>query len=228
MQCVILAAGKGTRMRPLTDELPKPLITVCGKTILDHIVEALPSEITELILVVGYRAQQIKDHCGAEFHGRTVRYAEQGNFAGGTGAALSCAREFLTGSFMVLNGDDIHGSEALSEAVQTQPAILSVHSKTPELFGVLEQNIDGTLKAILEKPKEPTSDLVNTGGFVADVTLFDYVVSVSASGELYATDMLTAYAADHPVKIIEQNQWLPIGCPEHIAAAEAVLCPKQD
>ena len=91
MQCVILAAGKGTRMRPLTEHTPKPLIKVCGKPILQHIVEALPAEIDELILVVGYLEEQIRTFCGAEFCGRKVKYVTQGNSAGGTGDALRCA-----------------------------------------------------------------------------------------------------------------------------------------
>jgi NDP-sugar pyrophosphorylase family protein len=72
MQCVILAAGKGTRLRPLTDNLPKPLVKVAGKTLLDHIVSSLPSAVDELIIVTGYLEEQIKAHCGTEFYGRKV------------------------------------------------------------------------------------------------------------------------------------------------------------
>ncbi|MCA9360313.1 NTP transferase domain-containing protein [Candidatus Nomurabacteria bacterium] len=223
MQCVILAAGKGTRMLPLTKTIPKPLIKVCGKPILDHIVEALPANITELVIVTNYLEEQIRAHCGEEFYGRKVTYVHQDNPAGGTGNALLCTKNLLTGKFIVLNGDDIHGAEALVEAVQEPYSILAVYSETPELFGVLEKNEDGTLKAIVEKPKEPTSNLVNTGGFVTDLALFENDVAVSDAGELYATDMLTQCASFKKVKIIEQKKWLPIGYPEDIKKAEYIL-----
>ncbi len=64
MQCVILAAGKGTRLRPLTDNTPKPLVPVAGKPLIDHTIDALPSAIDELILVVGYLGDQLRAHFG--------------------------------------------------------------------------------------------------------------------------------------------------------------------
>jgi len=77
MQCVILAAGKGTRLRPLTENCPKPLVEVGGKTLLDHIVGALPSSVDELIIVTGYLGEMIEAYCGTEFHGRKVTYVTQ-------------------------------------------------------------------------------------------------------------------------------------------------------
>lgn len=226
MQCVLICAGKGTRMRPLTETLAKPLIKVCGKAILDHLVEALPSEIDELILVVGYRQEQIRAYCGETFHGRKVRYVEQENFAGGTGDALMCTKNLVTGKFLFMYADDIHGAAALEKVIKEDHAMLGMRSETPEHFGVLMQNEDGTLREIIEKPKNPTTNLVNIGGFVVESSIFGYDIAVSKEhGELLATDMLTAYAQDHPVKIVEQDSWLPIGFPEHIEAAEKILCP---
>lgn len=227
MQCVILAAGKGTRMQPLTDTCAKPLIEVCGKPVLDHIVEALPPEIDELILVVGYKQEQIREHCGAEFLGRAVTYVEQADFAAGTGDALMCAKDAVRGRFLFMYADDIHGKDALARVVEEEHAMLGMRSETPERFGVLIQNTDGTLKEIIEKPEHPASDMVNIGGFVVDTSIFTYEAPVSHLGEVLVTDLLTAYAADQPVRIIEQDMWLPIGYPEHIAAAEHVLCPKR-
>lgn len=227
MQCVIICAGKGTRMRPLTDTVPKPMIEVCGKPILQHIVEALPPEIDELVLVVGYLKEQIEDFCGSEFLGKKVQYVTQENFAGGTGDALMCAKDILKGKFLFMYADDIHGSTALAKVVKEDHAMLGMYSKTPERFGVIEQHENGTLKQIVEKPEHPTSNIVNIGGFVVTPAIFSYTVPVSASGELYVTDMINAYAQDNPVKIIEQDMWLPIGYPEHITEAEAVLCPTQ-
>ena len=77
MQAVIMAAGEGRRMRPLTLELPKPLIKVAGKPILEHILDALPPEIDEVILVVGYKADMVKQHFGDSYHGRHIRYVYQ-------------------------------------------------------------------------------------------------------------------------------------------------------
>lgn len=213
-------------MRPLTEETPKPLIRVCGKPILQHIVEALPPEIDELVLVVGYMKEKIEAVCGNEYCGKKVTYREQKDHCGGTGDALLCARDAVTGKFLFMFADDIHGSEALKQLAAQDRAILSAYSDTPERFGVLVLNDDGTLKEIIEKPAVPPSNLINTGVFVAEPSIFNYEIAPSDSGEVYATDFLTAYAKDHPVVVIEQTVWLPIGYPEHISQAEAALCPE--
>ena len=210
----------------LTDTIPKPLSPICGKPILAHIVEALPPEIDELVLVVGYRKEQIIAYCGNTYLGKKVTYCEQENFAGGTGDALICAKDALHGKFLFMYGDDIHGKDALKKAVTCDHAILGTHSDTPERFGVLVPDEDGTLKGILEKPEQPPSNLINIGGFVLDHSIFSYTVPVSQLGELLVTDMLTEYAKDHPVQILEQDLWIPIGYPEHIEVAERILCPK--
>jgi len=225
MQCVILCAGKGTRMRPLTDTLPKPLIKVCGKSILDHIIGALPAPVDEVVLIVGYRKEQIQEHCGEAHLGKRIVYREQENFAGGTGDALMCAKDVLHGKFLFMYGDDIHGKEALKKAVAAPHAILATHSDSPEKFGVLVPNADGTLASIIEKPENPPSNLINIGGFVINESIFKYTVPASSSGELYVTDMLTEYAKENPVEIFEQDVWVPIGYPEDIEKAERILCP---
>ncbi len=223
MQCVILAAGKGMRMRPLTDTCPKPLINICGKPILQHIVESLPKEIDELVLIVGYLKEQIMATCGSEYLGKKVTYCEQKNFAGGTGDALMCAKDVLHGKFLFMYGDDIHGKGTLAEAMKYEHAIIGARSLTPEKYGVLIPNEDGTLQTILEKPTNPTSNLINIGGFVINDSIFKYSVPVSHLGEHLVTDMLTEYAKDNAVKILEQDLWVPIGYPEDIKKAEAVF-----
>lgn len=227
MQCIILAAGKGTRMRPLTETCPKPLLKVGGKPILEHIIDALPDEIDEVVLVVSYLKEQIMEWGGEEFHGRRMHYRVQENPAGGTGDALLRARDILKGKFLFMYGDDIHGAPALAHAVREPHAILATHSPVPERYGVLVPHPDGTLKEILEKPKNPPTNLINIGGFVINESIFSYRVPVSETGELYVTDMLTEYAKENPVKIIMQDLWLPIGYPQDIAIAEAILEARQ-
>lgn len=225
MQCVILAAGKGTRMRPLTEHVPKPLVKVCGKPLLQHIVEALPSEIDEIILVVNYLEDQIRAYCGEEFCGRKVKYVTQANPAGGTGDALRCAEPLLRGRFLFMYADDIHGAKTLKDVMSYPYAMLAAHSEEPQHFGVLEINNDGTLKSIHEKPEIPPSNLINIGGMVLDTDIFSYEAKPSASGEVYITDMVTAFAKDHSVVVLEQYVWIPVGKPEDIALAEECLCP---
>ena len=223
MQCVILCAGKGTRLRPLTETCPKPLIKVAGSSILEHIVRALPPEVDELVLIVGYLKEQIMEVCGTTYLGKKVTYCVQDNFCGGTGDALIQAKGVLTGKFLFMYGDDIHGAAALQKAMHAEHAILGTRSDTSEKYGVLVANADGTLSGILEKPENPPSNLINIGGFVINTSIFDYAVPVSASGELYVTDMLTEYAKHNPVQIFEQDFWIPIGYPEDIAKAEKIL-----
>jgi bifunctional UDP-N-acetylglucosamine pyrophosphorylase/glucosamine-1-phosphate N-acetyltransferase len=225
MQCVILAAGKGSRMMPLTEQTPKPLITVCGKPILDHILEALPAEITEVILVTNYLEDQIKARYGAKWGDLAFTYVTQENPAGGTGAALLCAKNLVTDKFLFMYADDVHGKEALAAVVKEEHAMLAIQTDAPEQFGILVLHENGTLKQIIEKPALPPSNLANIGGWVLHPDIFDFVSTSSAThGEVLATDMITAYAAEHPVNIVEQSVWIPIGSSEQLAKAKELLC----
>lgn len=227
MQCVILAAGKGTRMRPLTDIVPKPLITVSGKPILDHLIEALPSVVTEIILVTNYLEEQIRSRYGDHWHGRSVTYVTQDNSSGGTGAALLCAKDVVTGKFLLLNGDDIYGAQGLERLVGINQGLFAYRVDQPKRFGVLVQNEDGTLLEIIEKPEHPPSNLVNIGGYVLQPQIFEYETAVDQRlGEILVTDMVTKFAVDFPMQVIEQELWIPIGYPEDIKKAEAILGAK--
>ena len=223
MQCVILAAGEGTRLRPLTEHTPKPLLKVAGKPIINHIVSALPSEVDEIIIVANYLDDQIKAHCGDIFFGRPVTYIRQKDPKGGTGDALLAAKDVLKDTFLMMYGDDIHGKEALEEIVKCEHGIMGAKVDEPGKFGALAISEDGTLDHIEEKSPNPASDIVNIGGFVVNKTIFDYTFSPNAQGERYVTDLMTGYAKDNPVKVIIQPLWLPIGYPEDIKKAERVL-----
>lgn len=222
MQAVIVAAGEGKRMRPLTLERPKPLIEVAGKPIIEHVIDALPKEIDEVIVVIGYKGDMIRAHLGESYGGRSIRYVHQWMPAG-TAHALSLARPFLSGKFMFLNADDILGSEALAEAITHPLAILVATHDKPETMGVITKRADGTLERIDEKPEKPSSNLVNTGTMVLDERLFTYEAPRHASGEYFMTDPVSLLAKDHPVMVIEQPLWIPVGYPEDIPKAEAKL-----
>lgn len=226
MQCVILAAGKGTRLAPLTDETPKPLVKVCGKPLLDHIVEAMPSSITELIIVVGYKGEQIRDYCGEEFHGRPVTYLEQTDI-NGPAKALWLAKDLIRGRFLFMFADDIHGKDDLARGVSYTRSILATTSEHPERFGVLVRNPDGTVGRMKEKPKYPPSNLVATGPMVLDKNIFNFPPEEPINGEYFMPEIIMRYKEEYPIAVVEEDLWLAIGYPEDVEKAEEVLCPNK-
>lgn len=226
MQCVILAAGKGSRLRPLTDEKPKPLVEVCGRPLLDHIVAALPSAVKELIIVTGYKGDMIREYCGTEFHGRPVTYVEQTEINGPAKALWLC-KEFITGRFLFMFADDIHGKDDLARAVSYSRAILATTSEHPERFGVLVRNPDGTISDMVEKPEVPQSNLVATGPIVLDTHIFEYPPEAPIKDEFFMPEIIMRYKEKYPIAVVEENLWLAVGYPEDIERAEGALCPNR-
>ena len=223
MQCVILAAGKGTRLRPLTDTTPKPLVKVLGKTLLDHIVSALPSSVDELIIVTGYLEEQIKAYCGGEFHGKRVTYITQTEQKG-TAHALWLCKDLLKGRFLFMFADDLHGAGDIARATSYTRSMLTLTTNTPEKFGIVVRHPDGTLAEIIEKPEHPPSNLASTGVMVLDDNIFKYdPYAKETKGEYYLTDVIEEYAKEYPIAVVEQTLWIPIGYPEDIAKAEQIL-----
>ncbi len=223
MQAVILAAGEGTRLRPLTLERPKALVMVAGRPLLEHIIDALPAEVDEIILVVGYKADMIKKHFGDSYKGRSIRYVYQWMPAG-TAHTLSMARPFLDDDrFILMFGDDLHGARAIAESLKYPLAVLTATHPDPSKFGVIELNPDGTLANIIEKPKVPLTNLISTGVMVLDARIFDYEVPRHETGEYYMTHPFSLLAKEHPVQVIEQDFWIPVGYPGDVWKAEAAL-----
>ena len=222
MKAVILAAGEGRRMRPLTLERPKPLVEVNGKPILAHILDALPHEIDEVVLVVGYKREMIEEAFGDEYGGRRITYVIQEK-PEGTFKALSLARPHLSGRFLLMNADDIHGREALEEALTHPLALIVAPHQEPQHFGVVRVGDGGQLEEIVEKPEVPPTNLVSTGAMVLDERIFGYEVGVSASGEYYLPDALQALAEEAVVSVVVQDLWLPVGRPEDIPPTEERL-----
>jgi UDP-N-acetylglucosamine diphosphorylase / glucose-1-phosphate thymidylyltransferase / UDP-N-acetylgalactosamine diphosphorylase / glucosamine-1-phosphate N-acetyltransferase / galactosamine-1-phosphate N-acetyltransferase len=222
MQCVILAAGKGTRLRPLTDNTPKPLVLVAGKPLLDHIIEALPSAVDELIIVHGYLGEKIRAHCGSEYFGRKVTYVEQVEQKG-TAHALWLCKDLLKGRFLFMFADDIHGANDIARVTSFSRALLTMPTKTPERFGIVVRHPDGTLAEFVEKPTHPPSNLASTGVMVLDTHIFEFEVTKETNGEYYLTDVIAEYVQKYPMAVVEEDLWIPIGYPEDITRAETIL-----
>lgn len=222
MQAVILAAGNGTRMMPITLVMPKPLIKVSGEPILAHIIRTLPDVVDEVVVVVGYRAKQIVAAFGEEFEGRRMRYVYQ-EVAHGPADALKQARDVLNGQFIVLNGDDLLDKESITRSVAHEASVLVYEHDKPENFGVVITNPDGTFASLIEKPEHPPTNLVSTGAFCLPYSIFDYIGERPDGREHYLSEVVARYAEKNPVHIERMNFWQPVGRPEDISRAETLL-----
>jgi bifunctional UDP-N-acetylglucosamine pyrophosphorylase/glucosamine-1-phosphate N-acetyltransferase len=222
MQCVILAAGLGTRMRPLTEAMPKPLVPVCGKPLLTHIVEALPSSVDELIIVVGYKGEMIEEYCGTEFHGKRVSYVKQIE-QNGTAKALWLCKDLIKGRFMLLFADDIHGKQDLARAVSFTRSLLVTSVEETHKFGIVVRNPDGTLGMMIEKPEHAPSNCASTGPMVIDEHIFEFPPEKAVKNEYYLPEVIERYAAKYPIAVVEQELWVPVATVDDIGKAETIL-----
>lgn len=139
MQAVILAAGKGARLRPLTHTTPKPLLTISEKTLLEYALEALPKSIDEIFLVVNHLRDQIIESVGSSWNGKPITYVIQEPLTG-TAGAIHLLREHLHGSFLVINSDDLYLRSNLSDLCRYPWALLYFPTATEKHSGALVKN----------------------------------------------------------------------------------------
>jgi glucose-1-phosphate thymidylyltransferase len=169
MKGVVPAAGEGTRMRPLTDDQPKGLVEVAGKPLLSHVFETLVGlNVTELIVVVGYRSEQIRSYYGSSFDGVPITYERQQRREGLANALLQAAPH-IDDDILFLNGDNV--VRANTEAVvdrheKTDAAVTTlVEEVSPERAarGAVFGFEDGSVSGVVEKPADPPSTTIPRG-----------------------------------------------------------------
>lgn len=213
-------------MMPLTAETPKPLLKIMGKPLLVHVLEALPKEVTEVILVVGYKSEMIKEYFGSEFEGRKITYVQQQEQLG-TGDALWSCRSYLEPGerFFIVYADDLRDGKAFARALRkNERAMFVTRVDNPKRFGIVETDGDRRVISFEEAPENPKSDLAWTGALLIDADVFDYPPEVdSKHGEKIIQTMVVPYMRDHEVFAEEVDFWLPIGFPEDLKKAEDIL-----
>lgn len=226
MQCVVLAAGEGKRMRPLTARRPKVMLPVANRPMMEHLVlAARDAGITEFIFVVGYGEREVRNHFGnGERFGIHVAYAPQRQQAG-TADALRSAQNLVTGPFLAMNGDMILDSTDVARMIDAPaPAMGTSTTDHPGDFGVvLVEN--GRVISLEEKSKHPKSNIINAGAYAFTLEIFDLLagVGVSARGELELTDALGVLIARHELGAVPFSTWMDIGYPWDLLDANAAL-----
>lgn len=235
MKAVVLAAGEGQRLRPLTYTRPKHMIPVGGKPVLEHLINALKlSGVEEAIVVVNYKEDIIKSYFGdGSKYGIKVRYVHQMRVSG-TAAAILSARDYVSEPFLAVNGDILVPPDALKLVINRaysgdfKAVVAAVKASRPEEFGVLRVEA-GELVDILEKPMQNIpSDLVNAGIYVFTPDIFDYIerTEPTGRGELEITESIRLLVKESKrVLVVEipEEGWFDIGRPWDLLDANAYL-----
>jgi len=220
MQAVILAAGRGKRMGDLTNTTPKPLLEVGGKSLLQHKIEALPSLINEVILVVGYQKEQITETIGDVCCGKKITYVVMDELTG-TAPALWLCKDILQGHTLVLMGDDVYGKEDMERAVR-YPWMIGIQPSNEAFAGGKIVSKANALRSVLEIGGE-AGDFVNTGMYVIGPEIFSYEMVQLPNGE-YGLPQTLAVAAQHiEVVTMSVDTWIRITAPEDLQKAAQEL-----
>ncbi|HNY34487.1 MAG TPA: sugar phosphate nucleotidyltransferase [Methanothrix soehngenii] len=226
MQAIILAAGEGSRMRPLTANQPKVMLPVAGRPLLEHIIlRARSAGVDRFVLVVGYGAKSVRSYFGdGSPLGVKIDYVDQDRQLG-TGHALMAARKKAEDRFLVLNGDVLPDEPSLMEMARSGTATVSaIEVEDPRRYGVFLTEED-RFKSVVEKSERPPSNLANAGIYLLKRSIFEAMRSapISERGEYELTDGLNLLAPQEDIRIIILKSWLEIGRPWDILAANEIL-----
>ena len=214
MEAVILAAGRGTRLKPFTDQTPKPLLEVQGRPILDWILQALPPSVERVVVVVNYLADQIEAYLARQTHMRHYSTVRQ-EVARGTGDAFrSCFPHLRGDKYLVMNADDLFAPADLDILCQHEAGLLVHPVDRPEQFGIAFRRPEGTLEKLIEKPSITGTQLANVGVYLFPREVQQLELQLSPRGEYEITDYVSQLAARRAVQVVSARFWLPIGTVE--------------
>jgi bifunctional UDP-N-acetylglucosamine pyrophosphorylase/glucosamine-1-phosphate N-acetyltransferase len=231
MKAVILAAGEGKRMRPLTYERPKVMLPIAGKPIIEHLLwEVKEVGIVDFVFVVGYHDETIRDYFGkGERWDVTIQYVTQ-KMQLGTADALRRTEGLVADKFLMLNGDTIVSAEDIGRVItdDVNIALGVIEVRNPEDYGVVETEGKKITK-IHEKMKEPPSNLINAGVYLLNESIFKALSKTAKSkrGEIELTDSLQLLiASGEDIYWREIEHWVDVSYPWDLLAANEFLIDK--
>jgi UDP-N-acetylglucosamine diphosphorylase/glucosamine-1-phosphate N-acetyltransferase len=228
MKAVILAAGEGKRMRPLTYERPKVMLPIAGKPLIEHLLEEVKEVgINDFIFVVGYHDETIRDYFGkGEKWDVNIQYVMQKTQLG-TADALRRTEGLVEDKFLMLNGDTIVSTDdigrVITEDVNITLGVIEV--RNPEDYGVVETEGERITK-IHEKMRKPPSNLINAGVYLLDENIFKALSKTAKSkrGELELTDSLQLLIEDgNDIFWKRIEHWIDVSYPWDLLAVNELL-----
>jgi len=226
MKVLILAAGKGVRMQPLTYEVPKPLIMVNGQPFLYYVIKNLKEAgLDEIGIVIGYKEHMIEAWLRDNKIKATLIQQKKRL---GTGHAIKLARDWAgNDNFVVVMGDDLYSPNDIKTIINDDEFcyVAGLEHEHPERFGVLVGN--EFLKEIEEKPEKPKSNLINAALYKFTPEIFDAIDKTPKNpkrGEYEITDAITLLCKQKKVKIIKiKDYWVDMGRIEDLDKVKAFI-----
>ena len=214
VNAIILAGGKGTRLRPLTQNTPKPMLEVANKPVLDRVIEWLNGyNIDEITITLGYKSEVIENHA-QKLKGKINLIVEQTPL--GTAGAVKNAQKFLSQTFIVASGDalnDIDLTAMLKSHYKSGKLVtLAVTNvENPSLYGVVNFDHDGTVKGFVEKPKTDIyGKSVNTGIYIINKSALDLIPPKTSYD--FARDLFPRLVEEKQLNAyVHSGYWCDIG-----------------
>jgi NDP-sugar pyrophosphorylase family protein len=201
------------------------MLQVAGKTLLEHKFDALPDEVDEIIIIVGYLGEKIREKFGDSYKGKKMTYVAQENIVGGTMDALLAAKPMLHGRFFVMNGDDLYAKHDMEKCLAFSDWAILVLPHAP-LKSVAQVIVDesGLVTDIVEADTHGgVEGLGNAAFYLLDERIFEYPPVKVRGREEIGIPQTMLQAKNIPIHVVEATLFIALTAPEDLAKAEQVL-----
>jgi len=229
MKCVILAAGEGKRMHPLTFTRPKVMIPIANKPILEwNLINAIDAGIKEFIFIISYKSEMVRNYFenGKKWKVK-IEYISQGEPLG-TAHAIGTAEKFVD-NFLILSGDTIFGKQDIKSIVKKENSMGLYKIENAEEYGIVEIKGKKIVK-IYEKMQDPFSNDINAGIYHFNKKIFNFIKKTKKSlrGEYEITDSINMMVEDGEIEGIFLKEWRDVVYPWHLLDANEEILKKID
>lgn len=227
MKCVILAAGEGKRMHPLTYTRPKVMLPIANKPILEwNLLKAIDAGIKDFVFVVGYKSEMVRNYFGnGEKWKIKIQYINQGE-AQGTAHAIGMVEKFVD-DFIVLCGDTIFGKNDIKNIIEKKNSIGLFKVDNPDSYGIVETSKNKVVK-IYEKMQDPFTDVINAGIYHFNKKIFEYIKKTNKSprGEYEITDSINMMIKTKQMNAVILKEWRDVVYPWDLFDANEEILKK--
>jgi len=229
MKCVILAAGEGKRMHPLTFTRPKVMLPIANRPLIElNLLNAIDAGLKDFIFIISYKSEMVRKYFGnGEKWNVKIDYINQGKPLG-TGHAIGIVEKFVD-DFIVLCGDTIFGKDDINKIIQNKTSMGLVEVENPQEYGIVETSENKVIK-IYEKMDSPFSNTINAGIYHFNNKIFDYIKKTekSSRGEYEITDSINMLVNEENFNIIMLNNWRDVVYPWHLLDANKEVLSQID